>query len=168
MTKESIIYGSSLIEYEIEYVPRKTLGISVHPDGVVTLKVPLEATPEDIREKVRRRAAWILRQKRYFESFGIPTAERQYISGESHLYLGRQYMLRVKEGSQNAVRYHSNILEVECQDKNKAENFSRAELREMRSGLTEYIGNLNKLLFGYYKNDKRIQLKTPSFLNFGF
>lgn len=26
----------------------------------------------------------------------------------------------------------------------------------MRSGLTEYIGNLNKLLFGYYKNDKRI------------
>ena len=34
-------------------------------------------------------------------------------------------------------------------NKNQAENFSRAELREMRSGLTEYIGNLNKLLFGY-------------------
>lgn len=122
MTKDNILYGSSLIEYEIEYVPRKTLGISVNPDGAVTLKAPLEATPEDIREKVRRRAAWILRQKRYFESFGIPTAVRQYISGETHLYLGRQYMLRVKEGSQNAVRYHSNILEVECQDKNKAEN----------------------------------------------
>ena len=80
MTKDSILYGSSLIEYEIEYVPRKTLGISVNPDGAVTLKAPLEATPEDIREKVRRRAAWILRQKRYFESFGIPTAVRQYIS----------------------------------------------------------------------------------------
>ena len=122
MNKDSIQYGTTLIEYEISYAPRKTLGINVHPDGAVTLKAPLEAMPEDIREKVRRKAAWILRQKRYFDSFGIPTAERQYISGESHLYLGRQYMLRVKEGSQNAVRYHSNILEVECQDKNKAEN----------------------------------------------
>ena len=121
MNRDSIQYGTTLIEYEITYVPRKTLGISVHPDGAVTLKAPLEATPEDIREKVRRRAAWILRQKRYFESFGIPTTKRQYLSGESHLYLGRQYMLRVKEGSQNAVRYQSNILEVECQDKNEAE-----------------------------------------------
>ncbi len=121
MTRDSIQYGTTLIEYEITYVPRKTLGISVHPDGAVTLKAPLEATPEDIREKVRRRAAWILRQKRFFDSFGIPTTKRQYISGESHLYLGRQYMLRVKESSQNAVRYHSNILEVECQDKNEAE-----------------------------------------------
>ena len=38
----------------------------------------------------------------------------------------------------------------------KAEYFSRAELREMRTGLSEYIGNLNKLLYKYYKNDKRI------------
>ena len=51
-------------------------------------------------------------------------------------------------------------------DKNKAENFSRAELREMRSGLTEYIGNLNKLLFGYYKNDKRIHYQIINLTHF--
>lgn len=117
MTKDSILYGSSLIEYEIEYVQRKTLGITVHPDGSVSLKAPIDATPEDIQKKVRHRAAWILRQKRYFESFGTPTTERQYISGESHLYLGRQYMLRVKEGKANAVHYQNNILEIECRNK---------------------------------------------------
>ena len=120
MTKDSILYGSSLIEYKIEYVQRKTLGITVHPDGSVTLKAPLDATPEDIQKKVRHRAAWILRQKRYFESFGTPSTERQYISGESHLYLGRQYMLRIKDGKTNAVHYQNNILEIECHNKKEA------------------------------------------------
>ena len=120
MTKDSILYGSSLIEYEIEYAQRKTLGITVHPDGTVTLKAPIDATPDDIQKKVRHRAAWILRQKRYFESFGTPTTERQYISGESHLYLGRQYMLRIKEVKANAVDYQNNILEIECQNKKNA------------------------------------------------
>ena len=135
MTKDSILYGSSLIEYEIEYVQRKTLGITVHPDGTVTLKAPVDAMPEDIQKKVRHRAVWILRQKRYFESFGTPTTERQYISGESHLYLGRQYMLRIKESKANAVHYHNNILEIECQNKKDAGRvlqlwyFERAQIK---------------------------------------
>ena len=109
MTKDSIQYGATLIEYDIEFVHRKTLGIKVFPDGTVSLKAPINATLDDIRNKVHHRAAWILRQKRYFESFGTPTTERQYISGESHLYLGRQYMLRIKEGEHNAVHYQNNI-----------------------------------------------------------
>ena len=77
ITKDSITYGSSLIAYEIKYAQRKTLGITVHPDGSVTLKAPVDATLEEIQKKVRHRAAWILRQKRYFESFV------QYILAES-------------------------------------------------------------------------------------
>ena len=79
---DHITYGSTLIAYEIEYAQRKTLGITVHPDGCVTLKAPVDATLEEIQKKVHHRAAWILRQKRYFESFGTPTTERQFVSGE--------------------------------------------------------------------------------------
>ena len=120
MTKDSIQYGATLIEYDIEFVDRKTLGIKVLPDGTISLKAPIDATLDDIRNKVHHRAAWILRQKRYFVSFGTPTTERQYISGESHLYLGRQYMLKIKEGKSNAVHYQNNILEVVCQNKKEA------------------------------------------------
>lgn len=120
VTYDSIVYGSTLIVYEIEYAQRKTLGITVLPDGSVTLKAPIEATLEEIQKKMRHRAAWILRQKRYFESFGTPTTKRQYINGESHLYLGRQYMLRIKEGKVNTVHYQNNILEIECQSKKDA------------------------------------------------
>lgn len=117
MTKDSILYGSTSIEYSIDFAPRKTLGIRVEPDGSVWLKAPENATLEEIRQKVHRKAPWILRQWRYFESFGIPTTERQYISGESHLYLGRQYMLRIRESDCNAVHYQNNILEIECRNK---------------------------------------------------
>ena len=120
MTKDSIQYGATLIEYDIDFVDRKTLGIKVLPDGTVSLKAPINATLDDIQNKVHHRAAWILRQKRYFESFGTPTTERQYISGESHLYLGRQYMLRIKEGEHNAVHYQNNIIEIACQNKKEA------------------------------------------------
>ncbi len=121
MTTDSILYGSTRIEYSIDYVPRKTLGIRVEPDGSVFIKAPEDATLEEIREKVHRKVPWILRQRRYFESFGFPTTERQYISGESHLYLGRQYMLRIKEGKANQVHYQNNIIEIECKNKNNAE-----------------------------------------------
>ena len=117
---DSIQYGSSVIEYSVEYTNRKTLGISVHPDGSVSLKAPLDAGRETIMERVRKRASWILRQKRYFESFGIPTTPRRYVSGESHLYLGRQYMLRVTPSDVNAVHYQSNIIEVECRHRRDA------------------------------------------------
>jgi hypothetical protein len=120
MTTDSIAYGSTVIRYGIEYAQRKTLGIYVYPDGSVMLKAPVGASADVVREKVRHRAAWILRQKRYFESFGTPTAKRQYISGESHLYLGRQYMLRVLESDRNVVHYNNNIIEIECRKKNDA------------------------------------------------
>ena len=118
--RDSIQYGATTINYSIEYAQRKTLSICVNPDGSVYLKAPLDATLEAIRQKIHKRANWILRQKRFFESFGAPTTKRQYISGESHLYLGRQYMLRVKESNVNVVHYQNNIIEIECRHKKDA------------------------------------------------
>ena len=120
ITSDCIQYGATVINYDIEFAQRKTLIICVNPDGGVFIKAPIESTLTQIRQKVHKRAAWILRQKRYFESFSIHTTKRQCISGESHLYLGRQYMLRVKESCTNAVHYQNNIMEIECRHKKDA------------------------------------------------
>ena len=117
---DHIQYGATIIDYDIEFAQRKTLSICVNPDSSVCLKVPIDATLEQIQQKVHKRASWILKQKRFFESFGTSTTKRQYISGESHLYLGRQYMLRVKESNVNVVHYQNNIIEIECRHKKDA------------------------------------------------
>ena len=120
ITRDHIQYGATIIDYDIEFAQRKTLSICVNPDSSVCLRAPIEATLEQIQQKVHKRASWILKQKRFFESFGTSTTKRQYISGESHLYLGRQYMLRVKESNVNAVHYQNNIIEIECRHKKDA------------------------------------------------
>ena len=118
--RDHIRYGATIIDYDIEFAQRKTLSICVNPDSSVCLRAPIDATLEQIQQKVHKRASWILKQKRFFESFGTSTTKRQYISGESHLYLGRQYMLRVKESNVNAVHYQNNIIEIECRHKKDA------------------------------------------------
>ena len=120
ITRDHIRYGATIIDYDIEFAQRKTLSICVNPDSSVCLRAPIDATLEQIQQKVHKRASWILKQKRFFESFGTSTTKRQYISGESHLYLGRQYMLRVKESNVNAVHYQNNIIEIECRHKKDA------------------------------------------------
>ena len=120
ITRDHIQYGATIIDYDIEFAQRKTLSICVNPDSSVCLRAPIDTTLEQIQQKVHKRASWILKQKRFFESFGTSTTKRQYISGESHLYLGRQFMLRVKESNVNAVHYQNNIIEIECRHKKDA------------------------------------------------
>lgn len=137
--KDRIEYGSRVMEYAIEYRARKTLGICVHPDGRIEVKAPVEASLEQIRSHVHRRASWIYRQQRYFDSLGIHTPERRYVSGESHLYLGRQYMLRVVDSERNEVHYKGNILEVECRHR-----------RDVRTLLLAWYRRRAEIKFGEY------------------
>lgn len=97
-------YGSHDIAYEIVRRPRKTLEIAVEPDTSVVLTAPEDAPLEAIEAKLRKRAAWVLRQQRYFAQFLPRTPERRFVSGETHLYLGRQYRLKVVPHVQAGVK----------------------------------------------------------------
>lgn len=88
--KDQIKYGSESISYTLEFTDRKTLGITVSPKMDVLVKAPLGSSIEKVREKVKRRADWILQQQSYFLSFHPKITKRRYVSGESHLYLGRR------------------------------------------------------------------------------
>ncbi len=77
---------------------------------------PHDATDENILKKVRKRAPWIKKQIRFFHQFHPRTPERQYVSGETHRYLGRQYRLKVlsagvKKGAKR-VRLRGGFIEV--------------------------------------------------------
>jgi hypothetical protein len=100
----SIEYGKLSISYSIVRRMRKTLEIAVEPDTTVSVASPMTASPESIAAKVRKRAAWILAQQRYFEQFKPRTPERHYLSGETHLYLGRQYRLKVVRAEESSVK----------------------------------------------------------------
>ena len=158
--RDCIQYGTVSIEYAIEFVCRKTLGIMVTPEGFVLVKAPADATQEQIREKVHKRAGWILRQKRFFESFGTPTTERKYVSGESHMYLGRQYLLRVVESKTNAIHYQNNVLKIECRHKKDAGMLLRTWYRQRANiKFQEYAASIIEQFSVYGVRPRQIAIR---------
>lgn len=98
--ERNISLNGTRLSYNIELADVKSLSISVHPDLNVWVKAPVGAGPEELDRRVRRRAPWIFRQLRDFEQLHPLPVPRKYISGETHLYLGNQYRLRVRKGAQ--------------------------------------------------------------------
>jgi predicted metal-dependent hydrolase len=97
-------YGRKRIEYRLEYSARKTLAIDVHPDLSVVVTAPNDSDDAAVEQRVKKRAAWIVQQRRFFETYLPPIPPRKYVSGESHRYLGRQYRLRVRQGDDDSVK----------------------------------------------------------------
>ena len=106
MTTEqhSVRYGEHWINFAIVRRERTTLEIAVEPDATVVVAAPRDAPLAEIEQKVRKRAAWIRRQQRYFTQFLPRTPDRQFIAGETHLYLGRQYRLKIVPHVQATVK----------------------------------------------------------------
>ena len=115
--EDQIAWGRIPIKYQYSFSSRKTLAISVHPNLDVTVVAPVGVGLEDIRSKVLKRASWICQSKRDFELYLPKQPERQYISGETHRYLGRQYRLKIRyHQNTNAVKYYRGCLWVSCTD----------------------------------------------------
>ncbi|MEW6184316.1 MAG: SprT family zinc-dependent metalloprotease [Thermodesulfobacteriota bacterium] len=112
-----VAYGNNNIEFSFFYVKRKTLEIAVHPDQAVVIKAPLGTDIEEIKRKVIKRAAWIKKQRTFFRQFEPRTPARRYVGGETHLYLGRHYRLRIQKGEQDAVRLRKGFFEIQVKEK---------------------------------------------------
>lgn len=101
----TLTWGTDTIRYEVRFLAsRQTLAIEVHPDSRVLVRAPVDCPEALIAERVQKRAAWISRQLAEFERYRPRTPARQYINGESHLYLGRQYRLKLAEGDAASVK----------------------------------------------------------------
>lgn len=113
----SIQYGSKIINFDVVFTNRKTLGITVTPELNVLVKAPIDSAIEKIKEKLIKKAPWIIKQQSFFLSFQPRTTERKFISGETHLYLGRQYLLKVEIDNFESVKLKGKFIEVKTTDK---------------------------------------------------
>jgi predicted metal-dependent hydrolase len=112
-SRRAIAYGKENIDFSLFHVDRKTLEITVHPDQSVVVKAPLGTDVEEVHRRVVRRADWIARQRRFFRQFDPRTPARCYVGGETHLYLGRRYRLKISHGNRDAVKLTRGFFEIE-------------------------------------------------------
>lgn len=112
----TIQYGSTTIKFEVSYRNRRRLAIHVNPDKSVKVVAPEGKSVESIIQRVRKRGSWILKQQDYFEQFHPLPIPRQYVRGETHQYLGRQYRLKIRSSTEESVKLIGPYLQVYTSD----------------------------------------------------
>lgn len=117
--KASIQFGSTQIGFIVEYSNRKSLGITVTPDLNVLVKAPIGTLFEKVEEKIKKKAPWIIKQQSFFLSFHPKTPPKKFIGGETHLYLGRQYRLKIRLSKTVSVKLKGKFIEVATINKSK-------------------------------------------------
>ena len=89
-------FGNEIISYSVRRGKReKTVALHIQPNSTVVVLSPQFLTGEKIREIVLRRARWISQKQETLKKQVGSIAPKEFVSGESFPYLGRQYRLKI-------------------------------------------------------------------------
>jgi len=104
--KRSITYGDTDIPFEVidNCAINKKVRIHVHPNSTVEVEVPPNTSEDELNAALRKRARWVSKQLQAVSEARKHALPRQYVSGETHFYVGRRYQLSVIECEQEASR----------------------------------------------------------------
>lgn len=108
--------GDHRIPFRIQYRERKRLAISVYPDQRLEILAPIGSETAAVLSRVDKRTSWIIKQIEYFERFKPQRPFPSFVSGESVIYLGRQYRLKVREGVPETIKLVGRFLELAVKD----------------------------------------------------
>ena len=117
-------YGDEQISLQRVDRPQaaKKIQIKVYPDGRVVVAAPKDSDDTEVLQAVRKRARWIYEQLRELREQNAHLLPRRYVSGESHLYLGKQHVLKVLEAPEQkqGVKLLRGKLEVSVRHRHPA------------------------------------------------
>ncbi|MBL0162081.1 MAG: M48 family metallopeptidase [Xanthomonadales bacterium] len=98
MIAQSLQYGALKIPYQVTFQSTISGKIAIHvlPTGMVRVDAPTSTSLAEIKQGVGKRAKWISGHLSKIHERGVHILTREYVSGESHLYLGRRHVLKVR------------------------------------------------------------------------
>jgi predicted metal-dependent hydrolase len=108
-SEQSIVqFGRTSIPYSVERGRRnKTVAIAVDPERGVCVRAPRHTSVAKLDEIVRLKARWIIDRRRRHEDLPPQPTPREFVNGETFLYAGKQYRLKLvpyEQGVQQRVR----------------------------------------------------------------
>lgn len=93
--------------YSIVYSNRKTLSIIVERDRRVIVRAPLSASKDLIEKELYKRERLIQSKLNHNQKYPVNKVPKEFVSGESLMYLGKNYKLYVIEKSFKGVIFDS-------------------------------------------------------------
>ena len=110
----SITWGDTLLTYTVRRSVRrkKTVAVTVDPAGSVLVVAPEGFAIGRLDAIVTRKAGWITRRIRRVREHAPLPSPREFVSGESVLYLGRHYRLKVDSTARGGAKLRGGWLYV--------------------------------------------------------
>jgi predicted metal-dependent hydrolase len=135
-----IDFGSRKIPYRLHRADRKHLRIVVAPELKVDIFAPQSASDEQVQAAIREKTPWIVRTLEKLEGYYPLPAPKRYLSGETFVYLGRQYRLKVENGSRQPAKLLGRFLWVRVEDKIDTRSVKKAVEAWYRKRAHEILG----------------------------
>ena len=73
---------------------RRTIALILERDGSLTVRAPKRAAMRDIQNFIHEKADWIERSREKLRTI-VPIPRKEFVDGETFLFLGRDYELRL-------------------------------------------------------------------------
>jgi len=117
----SFRYGDKTYEYSVQLLHSRKKSISIHvlPDASVEVKAPTHTSAQKIIEVMSKRARWVVRHVEKMQQQRSQVLPREYISGETHFYLGRRYVLKVVQSDVEQVKLSRGRFVIQCREVSK-------------------------------------------------
>jgi hypothetical protein len=94
--RSEVRFGTKTIGYTIQRSRRRsTVSIAIDPAEGVLVTAPQPTTVQRLDGLVHSKAPWIIERLKKRSDLPPPMPAREFISGETFLYLGRQHRLRI-------------------------------------------------------------------------
>lgn len=90
---------------------RRTIALIVETDGSVTVRAPLRASDKIILQFVEKHTKWVEKKKVEMRAVA-PPQPKQYLPGESFMYLGQSYPLTIVQGQKRKLVLDDDVFKL--------------------------------------------------------
>ncbi|MED4867307.1 SprT family zinc-dependent metalloprotease [Heyndrickxia faecalis] len=123
MEKHQIEYANKIIDFVVKRKKVKNVNLNIKPDMTIEVTANDRVPLDFICDFVKTKGVWILKNVKTFQDIQpYRQSEREYVSGETFKYLGKQYRLRVMQEEEEKVKYFRGFIYLYVKD---TENVNR-------------------------------------------
>ncbi len=114
------------LDYEVIHTNRKTIGITVERDRRIVVRAPQQASDQAVATAVEGKRLWMWQKLRDPHKYPDPSPHKEYVTGETFLYLGQHHALTLAKGEGGAVRLVGKQFEIAASDLCRADTLFRS------------------------------------------
>jgi predicted metal-dependent hydrolase len=93
------------IQYQVKFSERKTISIIIERDRSVIVRAPFNTAPESINSLIQKKKFLLFKKINQPNKYPSPKPFKEFVSGESILFLGDLYKLRIENEIFEGIRF---------------------------------------------------------------